>query len=146
MKNPKAVMMFYPGTYIKTRFEGTSLALRFDHTPHEDEGRGNYLGYIIDNEIEGKLLLTPRAGEKLYEITSGLLDRVHDLVLIRRTDFTRGHCIFRGLVLDPGRGLQPPPPRPVRRIECFGDSITAGVLAEACGYEGKEDPPHGNHL
>lgn len=141
--DPKSVLMIYPGSYIKVRFEGSSISLRFSQ---EESDWGNYIGYIIDDIIEGKILLEENTEDKSYKIIDGLEDKEHLLTIFRRADFTRGRCFFNGVILEPGKSLLPPPPRPGRRIEVYGDSITAGEVSEAYGYEGKLDPEETAHL
>ncbi|MDF2698679.1 MAG: acetyl esterase [Haloplasmataceae bacterium] len=131
--NPKSILMPYPGTYIKFKFKGTLLKLRFSQ-----EIIGNYIGYVIDNKFEGKFLLKENSSDSEYEIINGLDNTVHDVIVIRRTDFTRGNCYFNGVIID--GLLLAPEKRPIKRIECFGDSLTAGAISEAYGYVGKKDP------
>lgn len=141
--DPKSVLMIYPGSYIKLRFEGSSIKIRFSQ---DDSDTGNYIGYIIDDIIEGKVLLQENTVDKSYKIIEGLEDKEHLLTIFRRNDFTRGRCFFNGVILEPGKLLLAPPLRPERRIEVYGDSITAGEVSEAYGFEGKQDPEETAHL
>jgi lysophospholipase L1-like esterase len=77
-------------------------------------------------------ILSPAAAA-LYPLASGLPDGEHTLELYRRTEGSYGKTVVGGLVLDPGRSLLPPPPRPPRRIEIIGDSISAGFGDEGQG-------------
>ena len=38
--------------------------------------------------------------------------------------------------------LLAPPPVPKRKIEVYGDSVSAGEVSEALDFVGKEDPEH----
>jgi len=136
--NPNSIRMYYPGSYIKARFEGKSIKVRFSQMNQPP----NYIGYIIDGDIEGKFVLKQNTVDEVYNIEEDLNEGIHDLILIRRNDHGRGYCDFNGLVLEKDKKLLKLPAGCERKIECFGDSITAGVLSEAFGYEGKSDPEH----
>lgn len=41
--------------------------------------------------------------------------------------------------MDDGADLLPPEPKPARRMEVFGDSVSCGEVSEAVDYVGKED-------
>ena len=49
---------------------------------------------------------------------------------------------FYGFTVDDGADLLPPEPKPARRMEVFGDSVSCGEVSEAVDYVGKEDPVH----
>lgn len=125
----------YGGSNFRTRFSGTSLALGFQE---DDWGGGNWIGVRIDGSPEIKFRLKPKS-DQLLQVAVGLDDRTHDLEVYRRSDCFDGSFIFKGLALDRGKSLSGPPPLPRRRIEFFGDSVTAGALCEAVGYEDRKD-------
>lgn len=50
--------------------------------------------------------------------------------------------VLEALELSRGSVLLPPPEKPNRRIEVYGDSVSAGEVSEAVDYVGKEDPEH----
>ncbi len=135
LSNPKAVRFHYGGSSVRTRFEGTSLALRFlDHAP----GEGNTIGVRIDGGSEMRFVLKPNA-DCVLQVAAGLRDKVHDLLVYRRSDTFQGQFEFKGLVLDKGCDVRPAPRRPRRRIEYFGDSVSSGALSDAVGFEGRSD-------
>ena len=49
---------------------------------------------------------------------------------------------FLGLIFDADAQLQAPEPKPEKKIEVYGDSVSAGEVSEAVDYVGKEDPEH----
>ena len=49
---------------------------------------------------------------------------------------------FKGFSLSEEGTVLPPDPLPERRIEVYGDSVSAGEVSEALEYIGKEDPDH----
>ena len=57
-------------------------------------------------------------------------DTVHTIVIRKRTEAFVGRAVFQGFVLDRGGMLASPAPRPERRIEAIGNSITCGYGVE----------------
>jgi len=131
---PTAPVFCFGGCGFRTRFEGSSLALKWS----QDPGWANSIGVRIDGGTEIRIALDAK-GPALYQVAVGLASKTHDLYVYRRSDPWGHLCTFQGLVLDKGCGLLPPPPRPKRQIEFYGDSVTAGTLVEAVGYEGLPD-------
>lgn len=112
----------WPGVRIQAQFTGTSVAVRLR------DGASDYVAYI-DGEPWSEVLTT---SEELYPIASGLEDRVHQLVLIRKTeDYLHRPFSFLGLTLDPEAFLVPLPARSERRIEFIGASWTGGYGNES---------------
>ncbi len=133
----QAPVMVYPCSYVRMRFTGDSLQVHLEnHQAYFD----NYMGYFLDGrqgvfQLEG-------AGRQAYHIS--VPDRartVHDFMLFKRMDACH-HVVFYGFSLpDAGQILDAPGPKS-RRMEFYGDSVSAGEVSEAAAYAGKEDPPH----
>lgn len=136
--NSKIPTLIYAGSYIKTKFQGTSLKIwiKDHHNSYESA-----IGYIIDESIEGKVVINDYEEELVLPLVENLENKVHDLVLFKREDASH-YLDFYGLVLDKGCTVLYPGDKPKRRIECYGDSISAGQVCEALDYIGKEDPEH----
>ncbi len=117
-EDPKAPTLWWPGSEVTARFEGESITA----TLH-DYG-DNYLYAIVDGGPPALFDLNP--GQSSYLVAEGLSDTVHTVTLFKRTETAEGKTAFRGFMLDAGKQLLPPPERPKRRIEFYGDSITAG--------------------
>jgi len=128
----KAPILYWPGTHIFANFEGTSINVKL-----HDYGN-NYFYIIIDDGIPSLIDLTP--GAKTYTVASGLADSVHKIQVFKRTETKEGEVAFTGFELEDGKSLVAPPERPQRRIEYFGDSITAG---HALGYDGETSAAFG---
>lgn len=135
-ENPLAPTIIYAGSMIKTRFEGRGLkiALKNYHSSYE-----NAIGYIIDNKIHGKIVIEEHNKEIILEVPEALTSGEHDLILYKRSNSCH-YFDFLGLVLEKGCNLLSPKPKPNRRIECFGDSVSAGEVSEAVDYIGQPDP------
>ncbi|MBD7911272.1 GDSL-type esterase/lipase family protein [Clostridium cibarium] len=134
--NPKSPTIIYAGSLIKTKFQGTSLkiAINNKHACFE-----NSIGFIVDGKIHGKAIIEEHYKDIVLNIASDLEDEVHDLILYKRSDSCH-YFDFYGVILDKGCTILSSGPRAKRRVECFGDSISAGEVSEAVDYVGKVDP------
>ncbi|MGN6714207.1 electron transporter RnfD [Anaerocolumna jejuensis] len=134
-EDKKAPVFVYPCSYVKMKFSGNILKVIVENN---HSFWNNYLGYILDGE-QGKLLLK-ESGKETLEIPVKNKHE-HELLIFKRQD---GCHVFRflGFELEDGSCLYRPNPKPVRRIEVYGDSVSAGEVSEAVEYEGKADPEH----
>jgi hypothetical protein len=124
--DPKAPVIYWPGTYFKANFNGTSVQIVLD-----DSRGDNFYNVIIDNDSDHPVILDCEAGEHLYPVSTGLKDTAHQIMMFRRTEGFSGPTVFRGFMLDKGETLPTPPERPKRKIEFYGNSITCGMCIEA---------------
>lgn len=131
---PDAPVFSWPGTMIQTGFTGRSLALVMD-----DHYGMNYFNVFLDQDWENPIVIKGEKGRKTYLIADNLTDGEHLLTLTKRTEGEEGATTFYGILLAEDGELTAPPPRPERRIEFFGDSITSGM-----GNEAPEDGPDDN--
>lgn len=132
---PKAPVMVYPCSFVALRFTGMRLAVTVEnHHAYWD----NYIGYILD-DTQYCVRLKP-SGEQKIVITSEDTG-VHELLLFKRMDACH-HLTICGFELDEGGVLLDPPPAPKRRMEVYGDSVSAGEVSEAVDHVGKTDPEH----
>lgn len=99
----------------------------------------NYLGYIIDGK-QGKVLL-PESGTTLLTLEEGLEDKEHEVLIFKRMDSCHIITLY-GIVVSENAILGQPQERPTRRIEVYGDSVSAGEVSEAVEYVGQCDPEH----
>ncbi|MCP4363578.1 MAG: endoglucanase [Chloroflexi bacterium] len=116
------------GATIEAAFNGPSLTLLLE------DGNNLYNLYVDGVPT----VLRTVAGQDAYLAASNLNAGQHSFRLVKRTEFEGASGIFRGFVLPSGGDIQEPPPRPTRRIEVIGDSITAGYGVEGesptCSY------------
>lgn len=130
---PKAPVISWPNTSIAGRFTGTSLAIRLD----DQQGR-NYFNVFLDDDLATPLVIEAKKGEASYVVAQQLAPGTHSFLITKRTEGEEGATVFKGLELDDGAALLDPPPRPARRIEFFGDSITSGMGNEGA-LNGRDD-------
>lgn len=143
-----APVFVYPCTSVRVRFtgEGIKVWLRNRHQYWD-----NYMGYIADGK-QGKFRLeedtTPDERTEgclicgiAYEIPLDPQRDVHDVLLFKRQDSCH-EVTFLGFEIENGAEVLELPPKPQRRIEVYGDSVSAGEVSEAVEYTGKPDPEH----
>lgn len=136
-ENAEAPVFVYAGSFVRLRFTGSSISVAI--TNKRAYG-SNYVGYILDG-VQGKFLLTQDEEVHTYSIAQGLPGHEHELLLFKRMDACH-YFTLHGIELDEEEKLLALSPKPVRRIEVFGDSVSCGEVSEAVFCVGKEDPKH----
>ncbi len=141
----QAPVFVFPATYARMRYTGKTIKI---HVKNKNAYWDNYLGYILDG-VQGKALLN-QAGETIIELDSAVdlpsekIKDTHELMLFKRQDACH-EMTFLGVELDGDGDLLELPEsvrRPARRIEVYGDSVSAGEVSEAVDFVGKPDPEH----
>ena len=133
----KSPLFIYPCSSITTTFTGTSLKIILsNHRSCWD----NYIGYIIDGKQE-KIRIPDDDSIVCITLAEQLEDKKHRLIIFKRMDSCHTFNFF-GLVLSEKGKLLEVSPKPKRRIEIYGDSVSAGEVSEAVDYVGKPDPEH----
>lgn len=147
--NPQAPVFVFPASMVTMRFRGSEIRVLLENTRQYWD---NYMGVILDG-AQSKICLT--SDISLYEETSGgcitgrswyviaqdLPDTEHTLTLFKRQDGCH-EVSFLGFELPDGAQILAPMAKPERRIEVYGDSVSAGEVSEAVEYTGKPDPEH----
>ena len=114
----------WSGSAMIARFQGTGATLSIDGSP-------NQFAVVVDGTVSSQVLKVV-SGTTQYALASGLASGVHDVVVWRRTEGDQGENRFLGLDIVGGQ-LQAPPAQADRRIEIYGDSITAGYGMDGAG-------------
>ncbi|MBC8085202.1 MAG: SGNH/GDSL hydrolase family protein [Hymenobacter sp.] len=141
-KDPKKPRFWAPGVCITVRFQGPGCEVLL-----EDEllwGKNhNYIGLILDGKPTRRQL---SAKTNTLRIGGNLADTGHTLVICKNTESNIGYLEFQGIRC---RKLLPPPPKPARKIEFVGNSITCGTGADQsvvpCG-QGQWHDQHNAYL
>lgn len=144
-----APVFVFPCTSVRIRFTGHILRV---HVRNKRAYWENDLGCIADG-VQTKLRL-PDAGEAVLEIPlipagseTADADRdessrsEHEVLLFKRQDCCHEVSIL-GFEIEDGARILEPPKRPGRRIEVYGDSVSAGEVSEAVEFTGRTDPEH----
>ena len=138
--DPREPVFVFPCTSVKMRFTGKQLKMR---VRNRKAYWGNYLGCVIDGEQSSIRL--PEDGEAVLELpvkaAGELKDSVHEALIFKRQDSCHELTVL-GFELEEGAQILDPPERPARRIEVYGDSVSAGEVSEAVEYTGRTDPEH----
>jgi hypothetical protein len=130
---PAAPVISWPNTAIAGNFSGSTLSVKLD-----DEQGKNYFNVFLDGDLTYPYVLEAAKGDKTYLVAQGLAPGRHSFLITKRTEGEEGATTFRGLELADGGALLAPSPRPGRRIEFFGDSITSGMGNEGAD-NGRDD-------
>lgn len=134
--DPKHPVWVFPATSLRFRFHGKSAALWVRNNSAYFK---NTIGAIVDGK---QLRFDLRdTGQTKLNLVDEPEDADHDVLVFKRMDACHEITLER-LELSEGSVLLPAPDRPKRRIEVYGDSVSAGEVCEALDYVGKLDPVH----
>jgi lysophospholipase L1-like esterase len=122
--DPTRPAFTWSGSAMFARFQGTGATLHL-------LGAANQFTVVVDGTVASSVLKFV-SGTTDYVLASGLALGVHDVVVWRRTEGNQGANRFLGLDVADGQ-LQAPPMHADRRIEIYGDSISAGYGADGVG-------------
>ncbi len=136
---PSNSCFIWAGSSVSCRFTGTEIrcALKNYHFYGIP-----YVGYVLDG-VQGKFELEQGEDEVVYTLASNLSQGEHELILFKRKDASH-YFDFLGLILSQGGEILCPPQKPKRKIEVFGDSVSAGAVVEAVYYTAHADPEDNN--
>lgn len=99
----------------------------------------NALGVVVN----GRQSVLPLQNDVLEALDLGpfLTDGDNDVTVFKRMDAC--HLVtFYGIITGEPAALFRAPSPPSRRMEVYGDSVSAGEVCEAAGYMGLPDPSH----
>lgn len=118
-------VMYYAGSFINVKFEGTSVKAVFTDIKSKKSSK---IGFIVDDGTPVFSTISPNTTDT-FTIATGLADTVHTLVMYKREDNGAGifGLQFNGLILDDKKGILPGEKPDRLRFEFYGDSFTAGV-------------------
>lgn len=133
----QAPVFVYACSYVKIGFTGTTIAVTLKN---HHSCWINAMGYILDGQ-QKQFVLSGGQEKTTYRLAENLPDERHELMLFKRMDSCHTVTLY-GFELDEGAQILSLPPKPRRRMEVFGDSVSCGEVSEALDYVGKEDPVH----
>jgi len=123
--------LYWSGTSIKINFEGESIKALL-----KDESGDNYYNVIIDND--SLFILRPDTTKQYYQLAAQLSKGKHAVEIFKRTEWDRGKTIFFGFQIDKRDKLLPKSAPKKRKMEFYGNSITAGYAVE--DTSGRDSP------
>ena len=124
----------YPCTSVTIHFEGASCKVT---VKSERQNWNSYVCAIVDGEMKKFLLEDGVQTVTLWEGEMG----EHTIVVFKPLDASNRITLY-SISLGEGGRLLKAVEKPKRRIEIYGDSVSAGELSEAVDYVGQPDPPH----
>ncbi len=137
-ENPNEPKMIFPASTLHFSFVGKSAKITIENYR---VFWNNSVGAIIDG-VEYKYPIN-HEGETTITLINDTEDKEHDVLFFKRMDSC--HVIgIKDLELSEGSKLLPKKEGFKRRIEVYGDSVSAGEVSEAEDYVGKVDPENHN--
>jgi lysophospholipase L1-like esterase len=127
----EAADIYWSGSSVKINFEGTSIQALL-----KDESGDNYYNVIIDND--SIFILRPTTKKQYHELASNLTKGKHTVEIYKRTEWDRGKTSFYGFKLGANSKTLSKSDSKKRKIEFYGDSITAGFAIE--DFSGNDSP------
>lgn len=112
--------IYWSGTSLKINFKGTNVKALL-----KDEKGDNFFNVIIDDGPA--VILRPDSSKALYTLADGLEYGDHSVQLYKRTQWHLGSTRFYGFQLGDGTELLPRSAPKKRKIEFYGNSITAAT-------------------
>lgn len=135
-EDPAAYGFEFVGASLRVRVTGSVLKVLIHNRTNYWESR---LGVVVDGQLHAALL--PENGDAAIDLSAFLHEGENDVLIFKRQDSSHAFT-FHGLIIAENGQLLPPPARPCRRMEVYGDSVSAGEVSEAEEYAGKPDPQH----
>ncbi|SDA09702.1 hypothetical protein SAMN02910447_00175 [Ruminococcus sp. YE71] len=129
------VRFIFAGTSVTMRFRGTDVKCVIrNHKFYNTQE----IGYVLDGRV-GKVTYEHSEEDITLTIAEGLEEKDHELILYKRQDASH-YFEFKGFELNDSADVLDPKPLPKRRIECYGDSVSAGAVVEAIDHTASNDP------
>lgn len=135
-ENPMEPEMIFPASSLEMKFTGKYLCLTLTSKRNYCT---SYLGTVID-QVQKKWRLNPD-GETIITLIDDSVETTHEVMIFKRMDSSNVITLKKVEVSDDAQLLKLPP-KSERKIEVYGDSVSAGELSEATEYMGKPDPVH----
>lgn len=132
------VDLYWSGTTVELNFEGESIAALI-----QDERGDNYYNIIVDED--SMYVLRPDTAKHYYELVSGLSAGKHHIEIFKRTEWDRGKTSFFGFKICGDAKVLAKNAEKKRKIEFYGNSITAGYAVEDFSGSDRPDSIFTNH-
>lgn len=123
------------GSAMIARFNGTGASIQLD-------GTDDRYAVVVDGTLSSSVLKVTSSGK--YQVAKGLAPGVHNVVVWRRSESNWSNASYLGFEVTDGQ-LVAPPERPSRRLEVYGDSITAGYGLDGAGPSCSMTQDNSNH-
>ncbi len=134
----KGAELYWSGTSIKLNFEGEKIGAVM-----KDETGGNYYNVIIDHDSIS--LFRPDTTKQYYLLADSLSEGKHSIEIFKRTEWDRGKSTFYGFRINRDAAILPKSAPKKRKIEFYGNSITAGYAVEDTAGKDRPDSTFTNN-
>ena len=132
-----APLFIWAGSFVKFSFVGTDITIEVNNYVL---GNGVNLGYIVDGKQYKADLID---GLQEIEILKNAENTRHEIIVFKRME--SGHYFsINKVLLNDDAVLCEAEKKPEKRIEVYGDSVSAGEVCEAVENVGKVDPENNN--
>ncbi|RAJ08550.1 GDSL-like lipase/acylhydrolase family protein [Chitinophaga skermanii] len=118
--DPTAPKAWSPGVYMQCTIEGTSVGIILEDQ-HQYNANYNYISIAIDQQAPIRVQMK-QVVDTLF--VHNLPKGKHHITVCKSTEGNIGYIIFKGILAEK---LLPSPPKPSRKIEYYGNSITCGT-------------------
>jgi hypothetical protein len=118
--NADSASLYWPGTSVQVNFKGTGLSAILKST--RDDA---YYNVIVDDSVVTKIKIAAGDTQRSFTLVSGLAQVEHRVQLFKLTNNTSENQ-FYGFELAKNATLLNASKLPKRKIEFYGNSITAG--------------------
>lgn len=135
-RDRQAPVFIFPCSFVRLRIRGKHLYVK---VCNRREYWDNYLGILSDGSQYS--LRLPEDGEAFIQIPLDDLRTEHEVTVFKRQDGCHSVAVL-GFRTDDEAEILPGEPLPTRKIEFYGDSVSAGEVSEAVSFVGRPDPPH----
>lgn len=118
--DPKLPRFWQPGVYISIQFKGSYCDVIVNDEVLWGKNQ-NYLELVLDGK---PVRLQTKGKTDTIRVAQNLSNGAHTLVVCKNTEANIGYLELVGFRCE---ALLEPTPKPVRKIECIGNSITCGT-------------------
>jgi hypothetical protein len=122
-KDPKLPRFWQPGVYIEVSFTGEECEIILNDEMLWGVNH-NYLQIVVDDE---SMRIQTKAKHDTIRVVAKTKAASHRLLIVKNTEANIGWLELVGLRCE---GLLQPPPKPNRKIEFIGNSITCGASSD----------------
>lgn len=137
--DPDGPVFVMPGSFVRIEFTGSSWikAVVVNRRRWQD----SWVGVLAD-EKQYKVKIEKDNEPVVLTLAENLAkDKEHEVTFFKRMDQCHEYT-FLGFLLEYGARVTKGRKLPRKKIEFYGDSVTAGEVSEAVEYAQKPDPPH----
>ncbi len=129
--SPEAAELYWSGTSVKLNFEGKAVRAQL-----KDNTGQSYYNVIVDQD--SSFILKPDTVFQWFTLAQNLTPGKHTVELFKRTEWDIGKTTFQGFMVDKKAKILPADAPKSRKIEFYGNSISAGYAVE--DTTGKDNP------